>query len=834
MAVEDFIPIEDAKQTVEKEVKRIPSVAERTTIERPGKPVPATSLLEDEKIVKKKRALKKTKSLPSKIQPPEKNSILIITEKPQAAQKIAAALGNESKYSEDGVAYYELERGGKKIIVASAVGHLLGLDYVKGQKGWPIFEIEWVPSYEKKSGAFTKRYFMLLKKLAKRAEEIIVATDYDVEGEVIGWNVLRFIANRKTAKRMKYSTLTKNELEKSYEETLNELDWGQAYAGEARHILDWLYGINLSRALMSAIKTSGSFRLLSIGRVQGPALKIIVDREREIEKFKSVPFWEVIALSNNHNFKHPNDIFDKKELKKFENIKNAEATTKVSDEKTSPPYPFDLTTLQREAYRLHKIPPSQTLAAAQKLYLDSLISYPRTSSQKIPEAIQPKSILKALEKHFPEAKAATRQTPVEGKKSDPAHPSIYPTGEFKKLSGNEEKIYNLVVKRFISAFSSDAITRNTNVTLTALDEKGKVMTYEIKKSNYESENDEEKNSDDNETASEASSNQLRAEGAGAWREEQAIKSSRLSASNSSERTSGEKSRVQEITFKSSGLKILERGWTKVYPSTMKESQVPELKGKVKIDEIKFEEKETQPPKRFTPTSLITILEKKNLGTKATRSAIVETLFDRGYLDGQSIKATPLGMKLIESLEKYSPIIIDENLTRKLEEEMENIQESYIETHESPSSLEEKEKKIIENAKRIITDISKEFKTKETEIGKEIAEGLQIFRQEQFNSNILMKCPLCSKNDLRILYSKKTGRSFVACSGYPECKQTFSLPPQALIKKTDKVCEECGFPKLLSIKKGKRPWEFCFNPNCESNKKRREAWEAKKRENQESG
>jgi DNA topoisomerase I len=755
MAVEDFIPLKDVKQTVEKEVKRTPSIEERTTIERPGKPVPATYLLDSEgkKSPRKKPARSKTR--PEKIEQPKKDSILIVTEKPQAAQKIAEALGSAHKYSEDGVSYFELERSGKKIVVASAVGHLFGLNYKEGQKGWPIFEIEWRPAYEKKNAAFTKKYYLLLKKLVKKAEEIIVATDYDIEGEVIGWNVLRFIANKKTARRMKYSTLTKNELEVSYDNSLPEPDWGQAYAGEARHILDWLYGINLSRALMEAIKTTGSFRIMSIGRVQGPALKIIVDREREIQKFKSEPYWNVIAMVKNHPFQYPEDIFDKKELEKFKNIKEGNAETVEKQEKIPPLPPFDLTTLQREAYRLHKLSPSQTLATAQTLYLDGLISYPRTSSQKVPESVQPKSILKSLERHFPLAKNATRKVPVEGKKSDPAHPSIYPTGEHKELEGAQEKLYELIVKRFIALFYEDAITENKNVTITSLED-------------------------------------------------------------------------SKIKFKSSGLKVSEEGWTKVYPATLQERDVPTLSGKVKIDEIKFEEKETQPPKRYTPTSLITTLEKKNLGTKATRSSIVDTLFDRGYLDGQSIKATPLGLSLIESLEKYSPIIIDENLTRKLEEKMEEIQEDYTKDHDSRESLEEKEKKVIEDAKRIITDISKEFKTKEIEIGKEILGGLTELRENQNAQNTLTKCPRCNKNDLRILYSKKTRRYFVACSGYPACTQTFSLPPNALIKKSDKICESCGFPKLLSIKKGKRPWEFCFNPECEDNKKRREEWEAKQK------
>ncbi len=745
MAVESFLTPSDVKLTVEKEVKRKPSIEELTTVESPGRPTPTDQLEETKEKPKTARKRKVEKAEPQNIEY-KKNSILIITEKPQAAEKIANSFGRASKHSDGGVSYFELEKDGKTIRVASAVGHLFGLDYKEGQKGWPIFEIEWRPAYEKKNSAFTKKYYMLLKRLSREAGEIIIATDYDIEGEVIGWNVLRFICHRQTAKRMKYSTLTKDELQKSYENLMPEPDWGMAYAGETRHILDWLYGINLSRALMSAIKMAGSFKILSIGRVQGPALKIIVDREHEIANFKSVPYWQVLAIIDNFEFKHPKDIFDKKDLEKFKDIKEGIAETKETEESILPPPPFDLTTLQREAYNLHKINPSQTLSAAQKLYLQGLISYPRTSSQKIPESIEPKKILKALEKNFPQAKEISRAKPIEGKKSDPAHPSIYPTGEFAELSDYDKKVYELIVKRFISVFTKDAQVLNKKVIVKAKDH-------------------------------------------------------------------------PEIDFRASGLKILEKGWTKVYPSYLEESDVPTLQGPVKIDEIKFLEKETQPPKRYTPTSLITLLEKKNLGTKSTRSSIVDTLFDRGYLDGKSIEATPLGMKLIESLEKYSPIIIDENLTRVLEDEMEKIQES-------KKDLDKMEQKVIDKAKKIITDISKEFKIKEKQIGEEILKGIQVQREIQQQNNILTPCTKCNKGNLRLMYSPKIRRHFVACSNYPECRNTFSLPPNALIKKSDKFCEFCKFPKLLSIKKGRRPWEFCFNRDCEVNKARLEEWKQK--------
>ncbi|MEK6825933.1 MAG: DNA topoisomerase [Nanoarchaeota archaeon] len=770
MAVEAFLKPGDVKMTIEKEVRQKPTLSELTTVETPGRPTPLTDLeeLPKKKAIRRKRT---EKVEPSEITPAKRDSVLIITEKPQAAAKIAQALGNNRKFSENNVPYYELEKDSKKIIVASAVGHLFNLTYVSGQKGWPIFQVEWQPSHLTKSATFTKRYFDTLKKLSRRASEIIIATDFDVEGEVIGWNVLRFICKQKTAKRMKYSTLTSAELLNSYEHLLSEPHWGNAYAGETRHILDWLYGINLSRALMSAIKTTGSFKILSIGRVQGPALKMIVDREKEIQSFKPIPYWQVFANTNGIELKHPSDIFDKSLLEKFKNIKEGNAETKKSEEKTLPPVPFDLTTLQREAYRLFKFSPSETLQIAQRLYLDGLISYPRTSSQKIPKEIQPKKILKALEKNFPEAKNAIRPFPMEGKKSDPAHPSIYPTGEHSALKERDEKLYALIVKRFIAAFSKDVLTSNTRIVVTAIDKKGNPQSYipapEPASTNISNKDDDEENEKIKEI---------------------------------------ETKKEKEINFTTSGFTILEKGWSLVYPITFEESTLPELKGKVIIDSIRTIEKETQPPNRFSPTSLVSLLEKKNLGTKSTRSMIVDTLFDRGYLDGRSIQATQLGMQLIKSLETYSPIIIDEHLTRQLEEELEKIQES-------KSNFEYQEKQVLEKAERLITDIAKEFKVKEIEIGKELLKGIEHMRADQQEANTLILCSTCKQGKLRIMYSKKTRRYFIGCSKYPDCKQTFSLPPNALIKKSEKICEADNFPKLLAIRKAKRPWEFCFNPNC---------------------
>ena len=262
--VQIFNP-EDVKQTVEIAVRPRPTMDELMTIEKKGK---------IKKTRKKQKKSVKTKNSIRKSSGKSGSYILIITEKPQAARKIAAALsnGNDNKKStKTGVSYYELERSGKRIVVGCAVGHLFSVSQTKKQPGYPVFDIEWKPNFEVRKKDFTKKYYLTIKKLIENASEIIVATDFDVEGEVIGYNIIRFIAEREDAKRMKFSSLTASEIQESYENAHPTIEWGQAIAGETRHFLDWLYGINLSRALMHAIKSTGKFKIMSIGRVQGPA-----------------------------------------------------------------------------------------------------------------------------------------------------------------------------------------------------------------------------------------------------------------------------------------------------------------------------------------------------------------------------------------------------------------------------------------------------------------------------------------------------------------------------------------------------------------------------------
>jgi DNA topoisomerase-1 len=392
-----------------------------------------------------------------------------------------------------------------------------------------------------------------------------------------------------------------------------------------------------------------------------------------------------------------------------------------------PPVPFDLTTLQTEAYKIFKIIPKETSQLAQFLYTLGLISYPRTSSQKLPKTIGYKKILKKLSKQKDisnicnELLNKKELKPVEGKKKDPAHPAIYPTGDMAKLAGRNLKLYSLVVRRFLAVFGECAKKENTSVIVDVNSEK--------------------------------------------------------------------------FTFH--GSIILKKGWYTYYKYlATKEVILPEINmgDELKKPKIKDEEKETQPPQRYTQASIIKEMERLSLGTKATRALILDALYQRKYVDGLQVEATPLGITLIHTLEKYSPEIIDEDLTKSFEEDMQKIREG-----------KKKGKTVIASAKKILTKLLKKFKENEKKIGKALLKATE-------GENIFGSCPKCKKGTL-ILRRGRFGM-FVACDRYEEgCETTAKLPKGALTKSTEKKCEKCKFPIVQIIKSGRRPQELCLSKDC---------------------
>jgi DNA topoisomerase-1 len=673
---------------------------------------------------------------------------LIITEKPQAAKKIAEALaeGKAIKESYKGVPYYNITRKNKDIMVACAVGHLFTVAE-KEKKGmrYPVFDVNWQPTYEVSKGSdFTKKYYEAIKKLTKGAKEFTIATDFDIEGEVIGVNVLRHICRQQDGSRMKFSTLTKQDLVEAYDNKMKTLEWGQANAGLTRHELDWYYGINLSRALTGAIKSIGNFKIMSSGRVQGPALKIVVDREHEIKGFKSQPYWQIELDAETQKKEtivawHKEDKFWVKEnaedvMKKIQGTKKAIiASVEKTQFEQQQPHPFDLTSLQTEAYRIFKIQPKDSLAIAQELYIAGSISYPRTSSQQLPKEIGFTKILSLLAKderykaNAEKILAKKSLQPNNGKKTDPAHPAIYPTGIVPHVAGRQQKIYDLIVKRFMATFADVAVRETVNVAISC----------------------------------------------------------------------------KEELFIAKGTRTIGQGWHVFYLPYVKleEIELPKLEKGQSLDvrKIAKHEEQTLPPARYTPASIIKALEKKNLGTKATRAAIVETLYARNYVKGLSLEATELGIHTVDTLQKYCPKILDDKLTRHFEVEMDQIREKK-KTNEQ----------VLEEAQKVLTKILTVIKKNEKEIGKNLMEA-NIEAQNTINT--VGKCPNC-KDGMLMIRRGKFGR-FIACDKYPDCKTTFKLPVNGMIEVSKEMCEHCQHPMIAIKRKRSSKQNICINLECKS-------------------
>ncbi|WP_455365033.1 DNA topoisomerase I [[Eubacterium] cellulosolvens] len=684
----------------------------------------------------------------------------LLCEKPLAAQKIAEALGetNYQKMVDRDVPYFEVENKDEKLIICSALGHLYTVS-TKSQGGdYPSWDICWKPHHQVDKKYYKqKTWIQVLGELATYADTYINACDYDTEGSLIGYMILKMACRRadKKAKRMRFNTLVKKDIKTAYSSLSSMLDFTSAEAGRCRHEVDWIYGINLSRALsQSVLKHRGYFPILSIGRVQGPTLKFIVEREAEILTFVPTPYW-LIKTTVDINGKLVEAEYEEKRVDKIEEAeaivkecrgKDTEVMEVVTQQVyINAPTPFDLSDLQTEAFRHFHMSPKETLSIAERLYLSALISYPRTGSQNLPPGIGYRQIIQSLSENPPYAKLAhlllnyPNLKPCKGEKVDPAHPAIYPTGVKPStvLERRSQRVYDLIVKRFFSTFGEKAVKENIKAHLT----------------------------------------------------------------------------TGRHNFYLKGSQIVHEGWIVFYNPYVRfeEALIPSINEgqNIPIKNIQSLLRFTSASARFNPSSLLRIMEAKGIGTKATRAEIIETLYRRKYIRNKKIEATPLSFAVIEIMEKYCPIIINVSLTKRLETEMERIE----------SNEKDRASILLRTIEKLKPELLK-LKTSEMAIGERLHHTLRNITLEtstlktlcpQCGSNL--RIISSKKTGKRFIgctgYDEKS------------CRFSLPLPQIGKLTLLDKHCGRCQFQLIQVKQSRQRPFISCPHCYYEKNKSKNE-------------
>ncbi len=746
---------------------------------------------------------------------------LIITEKANAARRIATILSDGKTHSESGggVTVLTFEADGDDYTVVSLRGHIIELDYSEKYNDWgsnPPIELVRAPQIK------TVRVKSILNKIddiAKISDEIIIATDFDREGELIGMETIEAInADMSKVKRARFSALTKGEVEKAFSE-LTEPDTKLSDAAEARQIVDLTWGAVLTRLIsLSAGQVGKNF--MSVGRVQSPTLKLLVDRNEEIESFIPVPYWNLVGKFGMLAFRGEHDknpFWNEKEAhtvlaKISKHTKGTIIKYDVSEKDEFRPAPFDTTRMQVEANKIG-IPPTMAMKLAEDLYTGGYISYPRTENTEYPKSLGLRSVLEKL-KDSPDFKSDAEEilaqdkiTPSRGKKRTTDHPPIYPTAgaSSEKMKGDKWKLYELIVRRFLATVGPNAKAQITEITIN----------------------------------------------------------------------------VDGEEFNAEGYVQLEQGWKKYYKKYMKvtENRLPKMEvgEKVDIRSIGIENSETKPPFRYNQGSLIQEMDRLQLGTKSTRHDIIGKLYSRNYVQGNYLVPTASGTALTKSLEKHGGGITEPEMTAKLEEDMLRISEGECTLDDvvkkSQDMLYDVASKISSESNDIGNEIKLALKSqqfigicptcgknmtiKKSKNGNFIGcdgypdcvrayplprgamiqptetlcpvcglSQLKIVRKgmppsvqcidpkcsSNTSKNNLGVCPTCNKGTIRIMYSK-TGRRFAGCSEWPNCTQTYPLRPRGSIVPTDKLCEVCNSPMILfgSITE-------CINPDCTTKKK----------------
>ena len=811
---------------------------------------------------------------------------LIVTEKNDAAGQIARLLSDSGKPTADKVydtPVYRFRRGGEDCVTIGLRGHILQPDFppelkfndeegwfgvtAEGEvlpadvpdglarppydtkrkpylkdgidiKGWKIASLPYLVWAPIEKTPAEKGIIRSLKNLAKKADSVVIGTDFDREGELIGSDALRQIrevAPDVPVSRARYSAFTKAEIDHAFN-NLVELDQDLADAGESRQYIDLIWGAVLTRYLTTA-RFSGFGNTRSAGRVQTPTLALVVERERERMAFKPEDYWVIFGEASHGEddpFKvsHTTARFWDKDAADaaYANVAQAKEARVTAVERKSrtqrPPAPFNTTSLQAAA-AAEGISPARTMRLAESLYMDGLISYPRVDNTVYPSSLDLKDCVRTISKvpqYAPTCKALLSQpklTATRGKQETTDHPPIYPTGaaDPEKLQPAAWKLYNLIARRFLATLMGPATIEGTKVIFD----------------------------------------------------------------------------VNGEPFQASGNVLANPGFRSIYPYGLKkDDQLPELhEGDVcDVEKMDLLAKQTEPPARYSQGKLIQEMEKRGLGTKSTRASIIDTLYQRKYLKNDPCEPSQLGMAIIDALNTYAPRITTPEMTSELEDDMTKVAEgtdtqTQVVTH-SRALLAGMMDGLIEHTEDLSEAIA-DAVTADAKIGVcpkcgrdlvvktsaktrgsfagcmgwpdcdvtyplpqgriEALEGeaavcpdcgaprikVQPFRQKAYETCINPACPTNREPDVEVGVchacaeagrtgkliahkSERTGKRFIRCTNYDDCGTSYPLPQRGKLEATGEECPDCGAPMVI-VTTARGPWKLCPNMDCPGREKK---------------
>lgn len=610
---------------------------------------------------------------------------LIISEKEIAAKRIANILADNGVKDEKvyGVPVHSFKRSDDDYKVIGLKGHILKVDFPSEYANW--FKVEPMELIDAKieKMPIQKQIIRALKKIAVDVDEFIIATDYDREGELIGYDALQLAREKNTraeSKRVKFSAITNKDIEEAFSK-IGKLDLNLAFAGRTRQDIDLIWGATLTRFISLATYQIRD-KFLSVGRVQTPTLTLMVERELEIKAFVPVPYW-VITLSLQTGSGEEFEAIHKKKrfLKKdeadevYKKLGDKGTVTEITEriKDIKPPPPFNTTALIMSGSAMG-FTATRTINIAEGLYMNGYISYPRTDNTVYPSTIDLKGIVAMLGKSGEYGKMAdevlsqAKITPTRGKKKTKDHPPIYPTSLAKKsnLKSDEAKLYDLIVRRFISTLLPPSKMKSMAATIN----------------------------------------------------------------------------IDGEIFTANGSNIFEDNWTKFYPFFKHQDvYIPDLKEKqeLSVKEKELQGKETKPPPRYSQGKLVELMEDLGLGTKATRHSIIQTIINRGYVKNNPMQPTEKAIAVIKMLKKHAAKISSPEMTSELEMYMDGI----VNGEETKDEVVEKSRGML---KEIMVVLNKEKEEIATEIKKGIKEDQVIGKciRENCKGDLMVRVARASK------------------------------------------------------------------------------------------